>query len=453
MTNARTRCRPFANWTVSILLALAVIATVPGSVQAQTGPEPVAVGPVVQQEVSSGQAFVGTVVPLRTSTVGGAVEGRVVGFFVNEGDRVSADQPLAQLRTETLKIEIASARAKLRLQQQILAELENGSRPQEIDQTRARMLAAKALSEYWAAKLKRTRTVYERGSATEEELQETVSSAVKAEQDYNDAQAALELAEEGPRAERIEQARASIAVQEEEVRRLEDQLEKHTIRAPFDGYVVAEHTELGQWLSAGDPVVEVAELDKVDVEVPVLEDYVHSIEVGMSARVEIGAIPDTAFTGEVALIVPRADIRARRFPVKVRLSNVQSGGSVLVKAGMFARVTFAVGSRGMALFVHKDALVLGGPSPVVFVLDPDPKQPEHGTVRPVPVELGVAAGDLIEVKGALEPGQQVVVEGNERLLPGQAVLVTRVVDPDGKKRPEVGALPGAQEPAASGAAQ
>jgi RND family efflux transporter MFP subunit len=436
------------------LHASALIAALASPARAQTDVAPIAVGRVVRQEVSSGQTFVGTVVPLRTSTVGSAVEGRVVGFFVNEGDRVSADQPLAQLRTETLEIELASARAKLRLQEQILAELENGSRPQEIDQARARMLAAKALNEYWAAKLQRTRTVYERGSATEEELQETVSSSVKAQQDYADAQAALELAEEGPRSERIEQARASIAVQQEDVRRLEDQLEKHTIRAPFDGYVVAEHTELGQWLSGGDPVVEVAELDQVDVEVPVLEDYIRSIQVGASARVEIGAVPDTAFTGTVTLIVPRADLRARRFPVKVRLQNEQSGGSVLVKAGMFARVTFAVGSKGPAVFVHKDALVLGGPTPVVFVFEPDAQQAQHGTVRPVPVNLGVASADLIEVKGALEPGQQVVVEGNERLLPGQPVVVTRVYDVDGGAQPEVGAASRSGNAAAtSGAVQ
>jgi multidrug efflux pump subunit AcrA (membrane-fusion protein) len=97
---------------------------------------------------------------------------------------------------------------------------------------------------------------------------------------------------------------------------------------------------------------------------------------------------------------------------------------------MFARVWLPVDRKSDVLVVPKDALVLGGPSPVVFVIDPETKE-SKAKARPVPVQLGIATESWIEVKGELKPGQQVVVEGNERLRPGGEVIGT----PAGLKEP------------------
>ena len=65
------------------------------------------------------------------------------------------------------------------------------------------------------------------------------------------------LAVAGPRKEQIAQAHAQVAIQDATVERLKDQLTKHTIISRFDGYVTAEHTEVGQWVKQGDPVADV----------------------------------------------------------------------------------------------------------------------------------------------------------------------------------------------------
>jgi len=403
---------------------------------AQPGPTPVSVARVAQREVAAGQTFVGTVLPKRTSTVGSAAAERVVEFPVNEGDRVKKGQLLAALRPRTLEIDKAAAEAELELRRQELAELENGSRPDEIAQARARTMAAKALMVYAKTRLDRTRRLFESNQAAEDEMNEVISSYDRAEQVHLEAKAALALAVEGPRKEKIAQARASVRAQEEEIRRIEDDIAKHKIVAPFDGYIVAEHTEVGQWLAKGAPVVDLVELDPVDVRVLVLEDYIRHLRVGASVRVEIGALPGHAFTGQVALIVPHADIRSRSFPVKVRLRNPQSRGGVLLKSGMFARVTLPVGEKTRALLVPKDALVLGGRRPTVYVVEPSSGDLGKATVRPVGVDLGVASEDLMQVIGPLEPGQQVVVRGNERLRPGQVVTVTGPVERAGLGGPE-----------------
>lgn len=396
-------------------------------------PAPVHVAKVVQQDVSSGHTFVGTIMPKRIAAIGSAVDGRVTHFYVNEGDRVKADQPLAQLLTNTLEIELEGAKAELELRRQELAELQNGTRPEELAQAKAHLDEMKALRAYTQLKLERAKRLVKTRSGTEDELDDAISGADQAEQKYRQAEALHEMAVNGPRKERIAQALARVRHQEEVVRGIEDRIKKHTIRSYFDGYVTAEHTEIGQWVSSGELVAEVMELDWVDIRVMVLEDYIDKVSVGAPARIEVGALPDEAFTGEVVLIVPHADVRSRSFPVKVRVENKVVNGSVLLKSGMFARVTLPVGTRENSLLVPKDSLVLGGPSPMVFVVDVDAKSAQQGTVRPMPVELGVAHEGLIQVKGALKPGELVVTRGNERLRPGQAVQFTIPQDPKAKE--------------------
>jgi HlyD family secretion protein len=393
------------------------------SAAAQFGPTPVQVAPVQEREVAAGQTFVGTVKPTRLSQVGSAVDGRVEEFPVNEGDRVKKGQVLARLRTTTLELECAAARAELEARRHELAELVNGTRPEEIAQAKARLAACEAKRRECRSKLRRTQDLYSTSrSAAEEQLQEASSACENAEQMYLDAQATLRMLEVGPRKERIEQARARLRAQDETVKRLDDLIALHTIKAPFDGFVAAEHCEVGQWLSKGATVVELLELDEVDVEVGVVEEAVVGLAPGAPARLEFAALNKT-FTGRVVHIVPQANPRSRTFPVKVRVKNEVRGDVPLLKSNMLARVTLPVGRPEKALLVPKDAVVLGGPTPVVFVVNPDKADPTKATVAPVPVVLGVAVDNLIQVKGELPTGALVVTQGNERLMRGAPVIL------------------------------
>jgi multidrug efflux pump subunit AcrA (membrane-fusion protein) len=101
--------------------------------------------------------------------------------------------------------------------------------------------------------------------------------------------------------------------------------------------------------------------------------------------------------------------------VKVRVKNPEGGP--LLKSGMFATVHLPVGGTEKAVLVPKDALVLGGPTPMVFVV-------ADGKATPVPVEVGIAVDGLVQVTGGVVGGQKVVVRGNERLSPrGQPVKI------------------------------
>jgi RND family efflux transporter MFP subunit len=310
------------------------------------------------------------------------------------------------------------------LREQQLAELENGTRPEVISQKKAAMLAAEARMSYAKKDLDRIQRLYEGQTAANDELDEALSRAAETQQDFLGATAAHEEAVSGPRKEVIGQARAQMEQQRHEVERLEDMLAKYSIVAPFDGYVTAQRTEVGEWVMQGQAIAEVIELNRVDVEALVSEDYIHRLQIGMNADVAVPSAPGRVFRGEVAFIVPQADTQSRSFPVKVRVENpIERDRPPLLMSGMFAEVTFSLGEGGTSLLVPKDAVVLGGPSPTVYVFEPQPDERSAGTVRPVSVSLGRPSGALIEVAGTLQAGQPVVVRGNERLFPGQAVRV------------------------------
>lgn len=386
-------------------------------------PAPVMAAPVIVRNVAAGQTFVGTVQPLRRSIVGTAVEGRVIEFLVNEGDRVKKDQPLAQLRLDALQIQRAAALADLELRKQELAEMQNGSRPEEIDQAKARAAGAKALMEYRQSRLKRIQELIERKATSTDEFQDASSAAEQAIAAYLDARKAYELVVAGPRQEKISQAKARVEAGQEEVNRIDDQIRKHTIVSPFDGFVVTENTEVGQWISQADPVAEVIEVDQVEIAIPLLEDYVSALRVGQKVRVEVQALNAASLEGTVALIVPQADVKSRTFPVKVRVQNQFVDERPLIKPGMLARVTLPVGKESTALMVPKDAIVLGGPTPVLYAVTPGKDKQSPSTARLVPVQLGIVEDELIEVKGQLKPGELVVYQGNERLMPGAPVSI------------------------------
>ncbi len=428
--------RPFraaAAWTMEMrtmgvwlaMLSLGAVARA----QPNSGPARVVAARVEQQQVTAAQTFVGSVMPVQRATIGSAVAGRVVECPFEEGDRVEAGQKLAQLLTSTISLELAAAEGELENRRQQLAEYKNGSRPEELEQARARMAAAGIEFKFRDARHERLKVLRESDGVSEDEYADAQALAQTAEQRLAEAKAAYDLAIAGPRKEAIARAGALVQIQEAIVERLRDQISKHTIASRFAGYVVKQHTEVGQWLQQGDPVAEVVAIDEVDVVVQVVEQSAPYVQPGTTARIEVPAIPDRILEGTVLTTVPQADVLARTFPVKVRVKNELTTSGPLLMPGMYARVVLPVGSPQLATLVPKDAIVLGQQSPSVFSINGGSKVGDEGVATPVPVSLGVSQGSLIQVFGSIAPGQLVVVEGNERLRPGQAVSIVRIAAP------------------------
>ena len=171
---------------------------------------------------------------------------------------------------------------------------------------------------------------------------------------------------------------------------------------------------VGEWIDAGGPVAEVVDTRALEAGLDVPESFFAGLRLGEEVDVRVDALGGRSFPGRVRAIVPRADPRARTFPVKVELL----GGVEEIGVGMLVKVLLPIGEPTPATLVPKDAVVAQGREGVLFVIE------EDDTVRQISVRTGRAAGDWIEVTG-VSVGARVVTQGNERLAPGQLVIPER----------------------------
>ena len=194
-----------------------------------------------------------------------------------------------------------------------------------------------------------------------------------------------------------------------EKERLEIILSKKTIRAPFKGVIVKKHVERGEWLSPGSVVATIAADDVVDIVVDVPERVMKFLSPGMEIGASAGG---SELQGNIIAVIPHGDISTRTFPVKIRVANITS----LIE-GMEARVTLPEGDEVKSLTVHRDAVLNMFGNTVVYTV-----QDSKAVMVPVTVSgyKGMTAG--IQAEG-LEAGMKVVVKGNERLRPGQDVII------------------------------
>lgn len=425
-----------------LMYAMSLVGGLTALAQAPKGglpPATVVTAKVIEREEAVGQTFIGTLQPRRRSTVGSAVDGRVEQYPVNDGQQVKKGDVLAELLKETTKIELAAAQAELRFRQAELDEYENKALPEDIKQAEAKLAAADAQLRYNKARYARTESLFQRGTGiTQEDMDLSYSNLLTAEQNQIGAAAALKLLQDWPRPEKLAQAKAHRDAQQEAVNQIEDRLNKFTIRAPFDGYVVQKHTEVGAWISRGDQIAEVIEIDPMEVAIAVPETVIASLQEAMTeadkggARlqsvVQADALGEEVFNGDVERIVPQADVRSRTFPVKLLVDNPMVGKSHKLKAGMICHVHLPIGRAQIVTLVPKDAVVLNQGKAHVMAAEKivDPMTKAESTIaRRVDVEIGASFGSLIQVSGALKPGATVVTRGNERLFPGQPLNVMK----------------------------
>lgn len=319
---------------------------------------PVRVLPAMQQQIQQTVTLVGTAKPWRTSVVASEVAGVVEAFPVREGVFVPKGQLLAELRTDILKIRYDSAVASLG--------------------------EATALYKQAQKDLERAKSLFSKELVTQKEYDDAVTqvSAMR---------------------ERALQLKA-------EIRQAEDRLSKSKIAAPFSGWVTKEFTQIGQWVVEGGAVVELVDLSTVEVEVPLPEAYVRNVSPGDAVRAAFDGLPGLEIQGKVFSVVAQADPVAHTFPVKVALTN----RDYKIKSGMVARVSLNVGTPYAAVVVPKDALVLKGGKEYVFAV-------QDGIASQLLVKPLGHFEEMVEVEGPVEEGMQIVVSGNERLLPGQPV--------------------------------
>lgn len=314
-----------------------------------------------------------TAVPNEDVKVSALVPGRVNAVSVAEGDTVRQGQVIAQLDRQPLEDQRRQAAAA-------------------VDQAKAQIENARL-------NLERNQQLFDRGIAAGKEVED-------AKKDLASAQAALEQAGAG----------LNTAVRN---------IERTTVRSPIAGQVVKRIVSVGEQVdgTAAQPIVEIANLDRVELAANVPATHIARIQVGQPAPITTDAYPGRRFDGSVLAIAPAVDAATNAALVRIRVPNP---GHAL-KVGMFAEAHVALDSHE-GLVVPPAALVRTSESTSVYVVTGD-------LAQRTAVKVGLEKPDAVELLSGVTEGQ-IVLTSSVYGLGEKAKLARTGARPEAPKKDE-----------------
>lgn len=292
-------------------------------IAAAAGPSGAPVGDVVLNAT-------GYIVAAHKIEVASKVIGRVAWIGVEKGDRVRKGDGLVRLEDEEYRAQLQQARGALINFEARLAELENGSRPEEIAAALANVQQAHADLDNARVTLERTRQLHKDGVFPKSQLDDAEALFRSREARVNSLQKTYELVRIGPRRETIDAVRGQIEQAKGAVAFATTQLENTVIRAPVTGTILQRNVEQGEFVTTGfvgdrgakGYVVSLADLNDLEVELDISQsDFNKLAGPNQKANVTVDAYPDRKWNGSIYQIAPEADRQKATVQVKVKILN------------------------------------------------------------------------------------------------------------------------------------
>ncbi len=245
-------------------------------------------------------------VDIREVQLGFRVSGRLEQMNLEEGDATATGMVLATLDSKPQRDGLALAEAKVAEARARLAVLRTGSRPQEIEQARARVVEAEAALKNAEQEYRRQREVTDKGLSSQGLLDSAVAQRDEASARLAASREALALAVEGARAEDILAAEAALAGAEAQREQASTQLQDTELKAPGNGVILTRVREPGAIVAVGAPVYTLSLTDTVYVRAYVDESHLGKVVPGAKLLVTTDS-SDREYTGQVGFVSPRAE--------------------------------------------------------------------------------------------------------------------------------------------------
>jgi membrane fusion protein, multidrug efflux system len=210
----------------------------------------------------------------------------------------------------------------------------------------------------------------------------------------------------------LEESTARLASNEARVQLAKAKLAQSTIVAPFNGVVGLRSVGVGDYVSVGKQLITLTNIDPIKVDFRVPEIFLSRLKVGQAIQLQVDAVPDRRFTGTIFAIDPVVDVNGRAIRLRAAIPNAD----LILKPGLFARITITIDQRENAIVIPEMAVVPDGIGKIVYVV-------EGGKARRVPVELGKRLPGKVEIVKGLTPQMQIVTSGQMRLREGSTVAI------------------------------
>ncbi len=233
--------------------------------------------------------------------------GRVLARPVSEGDRISAGQLIGVLDDAEQKDGVALRRAELAGAEAALAELEAGSRPEDIAALAAALRSAEAERDRARLEFARSEALRGKEVIADRDFEAADAQVKVAEARVAEAGERLKLARAGARIETIQQARARVEQARAALGLATTLLENTRLVSPLTGVVLSHNIEPGEYVAPGTPVVTVADTAHMWVRAYLNETDLGRIRHGQHVPIRSDAFPGRTFDGVVSFISSEAE--------------------------------------------------------------------------------------------------------------------------------------------------
>ena len=350
-----------------LIVLVVIVLVVSGGSDQDSGPETVT---VEKQNIVDKALAVGSIEPLNEIAVKSKISGVVGEMFVELGDFVRQGDPLLDVRPNPTPLELVEARRNVEMKKISLETL--------------------------ARELKRNEELKEKNLISDYDYEVL-------RQEYDQAVLSVKIAEE--QLDLLEKGKVKFADRDIET----------VIESPITGYILEKSVNVGDPVvpltsyQAGTELMKMANMDNLLFKGTVDEIDVGKISEGMTAELQVGALPGKVVVGHVTLISLKArkEDNSTVFPVEIEID--ETGGAVL-RAGFSANANIIISRKDSVLSIPERVVTFRNDSAFVRI-------PENGEdSKEIFILTGLSDAITIEIVEGLEEGQSVLEKEVREIL-------------------------------------
>ena len=373
------------------------------------------------------RTYTGIIIPRRSSSLGFERGGKLLSLTVDQGDPVKVGTPLAFLDTKNLKAKQQELLAQRKQVNAQYKELQAGSRTETIAAAKSTVKSLQSQLKLAQTKSKRRQELYTSGAISREQFDEATTDVNTLQARLNEAQSKLDELQTGTRPEKIEAQQALLQQLDAKFASLEIELEQSTLKAPFAGRIANRLVDEGTVVSTGQSILTLVSDKALEAHIGVPVNAASQIPSGSNQQLQIGT---RTYQAKVLSTLPQVDSATRTLTVVLGLDK---SAAREVRAGQVVRLKLTETIANSGYWLPTTALVRGvrglwscyvlGKSENVAA---DPKK--AFPVEQRDVEVLHTKSDRVFVRGTLQNSDQVIINGNHRLVSGQLVRPVETVN-------------------------
>ena len=235
----------------------------------------------------------------------------------------------------------------------------------------------------------------------------------------------------------LDRAEANYDIAVAQIKNTEAIIEQKTIRAPFSGRVGIRQINLGQYLSAGAPIVTIQSYDTVFVNFTLPQQTMDRVDAGMQVTLKSDAYPEKTFEGKLTAISPQVDPVMRTIELQGTLGNPEG----LLRPGLFVNVTLTLPKSDEVIVIPVTAIVYAPYGNSIYKVSRNTDEKSElptGTAKQSFVRIGQRRGDFVSILDGLKAGDEVVSAGGFKLRNDAPVSINNEMAPEPELAPNPG---------------